>query len=317
MLLDLGYTLRRLFQKMEIEDEHLCGILTCATPLRPKAKDLAVANTVALLGELKQFSCARYPGEPTCDLPAVQGQAPFTSTYFLKLGESADEAAFRQLAADISNYLALNTVTPAASFFEQCRDDSNATGHPEIATTRTFGLSWIDFQSSDIVSTGAEALTGALFTQWAEYDKDSQQSHLGRPDSVEAKAQALAAKFSEMFGMTATRVVEEAMLQIHEELGQDPGKFMRRSLNDTWVQSSNLNLAERIRAAMGMIDRLIGSSQDLSAVAKAKSLSAMLDRRLASNSQKMQVALQDWLAMLVDTPTLRVVGARHALSVQT
>jgi len=117
-----------------------------------------------------------------------------------------------------------------------------------------------------------------------------------------------------MFGMTASCVVEAAMLQIHEELGQDPRKFMRRSLNDIWVQSSDMNAAERIRTAIGMIDRLIGSSQDLSAVAKAKSLSAMLDRQLLSNNQKMQVALQDWLAMLVDTPNLRVVGARHACS---
>jgi hypothetical protein len=286
MLLDLGYTLRRLLQNMEIKDEHLCGILTFATPLRAKARDLAVANTVSLLGELKQFSGVRYPGEPTCDLPAVQGKTPFTSTYFLQLGQSVDEAALRQFVADISNYLSLSTVTSAASFFEQCRGESNAVSRQEIATTRTFGLSWIDFQSNDVVSTGAEVLTGALFAQWAEYDKEVQQPHPVRHDSVEAKAHALAAKFSEMFGMTATRVVEEAMLQIREELGQDPRKFMRKSLNDTWVQSSHMNSDERIRTAMGMIDRLVGSAQNMSTAAKAKSLSAMLDRQLVSNGKK-------------------------------
>ncbi len=312
MLLDLGYTLRTLFKKMEITDAQLCGILTCATPLRAKARDLAVANTVALLGELKQFSGNRYPGEPACDLPAFKGQAPFTSTYFLQLGESADEAAFRQLTADISSYLSLNTLTQAASFFEQCRDESDTTACKEIATIRTFGLSSMNCQSNDIASTGAEVLTGALFARWAEYDDVSHKSRPASIDRTAAKAQTLAAKFSEMFGMTATRVVEEAMLHIRKELGQDPRQFIRKSLNDIWVQSSQMNSDERIRTTMGTIDRLIGSSQDLSVAAKAKSLSAMLDRQLVSNSQQMQLALQDWLAKLVDTPTLRVVGARHA-----
>ncbi|MAD81286.1 MAG: hypothetical protein CMJ50_10635 [Planctomycetaceae bacterium] len=314
MLLDLGYTLRTLFKKMEIADEQLCGILTCATPLRAKARDLAVANTVALLGELKQFSGDRYPGEPACDLPAFEGQAPFANTYFLYLGESPDETAFRQSAADISNYLLLSTVTRAASFFEQCRDESNATGHQEFAVTRTFGMSRTDCQATNIVSSGANVLAGALFTQWAQYDKDPRQSNPPNRNSVEAKAHALAEKFSEMFGLTETRTVEEGVLLIREELGQDTRQFIHKSLNDIWMQSLHLKSDERIRDAVETVDQLIGASRELSTAAHAKSLSAMLDRQLVLNSQQTRVALQDWLAKLVDTPALRVVGARYACS---
>lgn len=312
MLLDLGYTLRTLFKKMNIADDLLCGILACAAPLRAKARDLAVANTVALLGELKQFSSDRYPGEPACDLPASSGQPPFASTYLVQFSGSSDEALFQRSADDIADYLLLNTVTPAAMFFERCREESNTTGQQDLAATRSFGLSWIDCQSNNFMSIAAEVLIGALFTQWAEFTHDSRHSQPGSREGIEDKAQALAARFSEMFGLNSLRVVEEATALIERELGQDARQFMRKSLNDIWVQSSHINADERVSAVIASVDGMIGASRDTPTAGQQKSLSAILDRQLLVKSRNTQLAMREWLAKLVDTPALRVAGARHA-----
>lgn len=311
MLLDLGYTLRTLFKKMDLADDRLCGILTCVTPSRAKARDLAVANTVALLGELKQYSCDRYPGEPACDLPGFSGQAPFASTYFVQLGEFADNAA-RQRAADIvSDYLLLSTATPAASFFDRCREEQTVTAGHGPAVTRTFGLSRNDCQANNLLSVAADTLTGALFAEWADVSHDARQSPQGNRD-VEVKAQALAEKFSEMFGLTATRVVEDAMALIRQELGHDARQFMRKTLNDIWGQSSHVKADERVLAALASVDQMIGASRDHRAAAHQESLSEILDRQLLASTERTRLALLDWLAKLVDTPALRVAGARCA-----
>ena len=70
MALDVAYALRMLLLNMGLSDNGVCGILTHSSPRKSTGKDLATANTYALLNELFHYSRNHFPGEPACGLRA-------------------------------------------------------------------------------------------------------------------------------------------------------------------------------------------------------------------------------------------------------
>jgi len=122
--LDLGYAVRKVLCDLGLPDQRVYGILTHSTSRKASSRDLAVANTLACLQELRHFGGRRghFPGDASCNLPAVyENHATFHESYLVHLGNDLGDRDFESAADRLAEYLFQNTLTPAASFFEEAR----------------------------------------------------------------------------------------------------------------------------------------------------------------------------------------------------
>ena len=144
MVLDAAYAVRKLLAELGLSDQGVYGILTHSTGRRSGAQKLAVADACACLGELQHYSRgAGYPGDPDCALPPfAPGSDTFHHAYLVPLGDGLDEVQFDKATDVVAKYLFLDTATPAAVFFQKCResaDDPHQRGSSDFPL-RTFGV---------------------------------------------------------------------------------------------------------------------------------------------------------------------------------
>lgn len=156
MVLDAAYAVRAALKKLEIEDVEIIGILMHSTGRDRQVSELASVNAYSCLNELQHFLRPEvaYPGDQSCGLPAhATGVPPFEHTYFLHLGDGLNSDDFENATSDIADYLVLDSLTPANSFFEACRKIESPTPQASI---RSFGVSRISSASPGL----ADALVG-------------------------------------------------------------------------------------------------------------------------------------------------------------
>jgi serine/threonine protein kinase len=132
--IDLGYAVRKVLGELGLPDQRVYGLLTHSTSRKAASRDLAVANTLAALQELRHFGGRRgyFPGDPSCDLPAVyENHATFNETYLLHLGNELGDREFESATDRLAEYLYQNVLTPAAGF-STSRAASRETGTKRI-----------------------------------------------------------------------------------------------------------------------------------------------------------------------------------------
>jgi hypothetical protein len=149
--LDLGYAVRKVLCDLGLPDQRVYGILTHSTSRKASSHDLAVANTLAGLQELRHFGGRRghFPGDASCNLPAVyDNHATFHETYFVHLGNDLGDRDFESAADRLAEYLFQNTLTPAAAFFEESRRPAgNGTEENSLAADRLRTLGFALFEA--------------------------------------------------------------------------------------------------------------------------------------------------------------------------
>lgn len=138
MTIDLAYAIRTILAERTVGDLRLTGILAHSTPRGADEQLLAIANSISLLSEIRQFNQYGYPGDDTCGMPRVENQRVFDDTYLLHLGENLCTADFEGRVRELGDYLFLNVATPCQSFFEQCRSAQDS--ELRSASIRSFGL---------------------------------------------------------------------------------------------------------------------------------------------------------------------------------
>jgi hypothetical protein len=144
-VLDLAYTVRTVMRELEVSDCDVNGILTFATS-DGSSRDLSVANAVATLGEMRDYSdlTRHYPGESCCDLPPfLDNNETFSNAYCVNLGDQISAEQYTAACESITQYLYLNVATPACAFFDKSRQLEHAESQSPLGEgkLRTFGIS--------------------------------------------------------------------------------------------------------------------------------------------------------------------------------
>jgi serine/threonine protein kinase len=307
MALDVAYALRMLLLDMGLSDDGVCGILTHSTPRKSTGKDLATANTYALLNELFHYSRDHFPGEPACGLRAFGfGDPTFPQAYFVHLGDHLDEHKFDHAADSLAGYLYLDAATAAGTFFDKCRAATRNALDPNELRLRTLGLCQLGRSQADFIPPAVESICKQVVEQWASgsratpsaaksADDGADQAMQARLAELEMSSAQLAQHFQSLIEQTVppTRLAELTGEIIHEQTaGEDSAS--RAAL---WSR-----LTQRARQALGLVP-----SNDLppSAVSLANFANDQVKRRTD------QVASQ--LTYLVhtaaDDPNLGLTGA--------
>jgi hypothetical protein len=202
-----------------------------------------------LLTELHHYSDLQhgYPGDPARGLPAfTAADPPFTHTYVVQLGEDLDQDHFTAAADMLAKYLYSDAITPAGTFFDQCRTPP-AGGPPAggAPTVRTFGLAQLGLSYDDVPAAAVDELCRALVTHWRINDlpkSEEAPADLSDPtalladhftsDLPQQQQRAEVAARMDAMGLTARAMVEQLRTVVTRELGNDPDSYLLTVLQE-------------------------------------------------------------------------------------
>ncbi|MDA1051841.1 MAG: protein kinase [Planctomycetota bacterium] len=314
LVLDLGYLIRTMLEELHISDEQLHGLLVHSTSRRTNQRDLAIANSLSLLTELHHYTSANgYPGEPACKLPPrVGNSAPFRHTYVTHLGDDLNEEELASGAAKLSEYVYQNTVAVAASFFDQCRDGSDASNdgsRTDLAvadTVRSFGLARVGGTNGDIVREEADLLCQTLVARWAGHRYGLTAA--AESDSVDSEIVSLARKFAHGLDLRIDKLVNLVHGVIERQLVEAPEAYFQRRIAAILNQAVGAEPRERLDLATSAVkNELFGANE------ADDSLRGRVQNQMASVAETKRETLRDWFFILVDAPKSRVQGALSAV----
>ena len=296
----------------------------------PQGRDLAVANTYALLEELCHYSDRQlgYPGDSDCGLPAfAAGESPFAHAYVAHLGEDLEPDGFAAAADTVAKYLYCNAVTPAGTFFDKSRsqqaDDLPAGDRPAV---RTFGLCQLGFCRSDVPAAAVDELCQALVMRWRGADRlepEEESGSLSDPasllvtrlavrDAVEDLRGEVASRM-EALGLNIRRIVDQLCDVATSQMGADPESYLLAVL-EKLVKSydSGGRFSHRMPPSRWIVDALDGliRSQGVSDAHRV-CLESALEEHWKEMATGQAAALNQWLLGLVTSPEYRVTGAQR------
>jgi serine/threonine protein kinase len=308
VVLDLGYLLRAMLRELDFGDEQLHGVLLHSTSRRANERDLAIANTMSLLNELRHYSSpSGYPGEPSCNLPALVGDSvPFRQRYLVHLGDELNDEKYERAVEGVADYLYQSTAGSATSFFDACRDGPDS---DEQTTVRTFGVGRIGSSSGDVVTAEADGLCRTLVARWA--GRSASQADPKTEHKIDPEIESLVRRFANNMEMRLDRLATWTDGIISRQLIDDPQVYFRRFIHESAKQLSPSLESDNLAAIQEMrskIDGVIFSGED-----NRNSLEALLDAKITSVTEMKAETLRDWFFILVDAPKARVQGARDAL----
>src|SRR5205085_5569871 len=95
MVVDLGYSLRRLLTQLKYQDAEVIALLLCGAPNDPATPPLEQANVYASLTELNHFEDPAVPfsAQYGADAQRLRDEGkPYASVYLLQLAHRSPEA---------------------------------------------------------------------------------------------------------------------------------------------------------------------------------------------------------------------------------
>lgn len=209
-VLETAYAVRKVLYELGLPQE-LCGLLLHSTPRNQCGRDLAVANALSCLGELRQYSAADrgYPGDTACGLPAIAPGVPtFDDAYLLHLGDQLSAEDFERATGQVAEYAYLDAVTPTGWLLSVLRH-----GTPSSAPDknnfplRSFGLCQIGGQDEGFSRAAVEVLCQNVVQSWLGPDPGARRDLAGSPD-VERLAETRCIELELDFERLSQRVQE-------------------------------------------------------------------------------------------------------------
>ncbi len=292
MLVDIAYLAQCLLQEMGLPADRVSGFLTHWTGRNPRSKELAAVNAYSTLAELNHFSRigGHYPGDAACGLPAQNGDGPtFHDTYLLHLGDDLNDAQLAEAASDVAEYLYLDRVTNAATFFQECREHEprNADSRNSEIRLRSFGLCRISCLRDDIISTAVEHFCRYAVERWSQgvnghvdlpLQKTSpaslRKSTADESQSGQEQLESLAEEFAQSLNLNVDHLIKESFQCIEHELGGPATEFFQREIKQLdWGDHDGS--AASIRCLSGnvteFLDTLLGSCDSSDEAGKSES----------------------------------------------
>jgi hypothetical protein len=334
MVLDVAYAVRSVLAKLGLSEDHVYGLLMHATPRGASDRDKAVANAYSTLSELWHY-CRRghyYPGDAACGLPPFHGNnRTFSDSYFVHLGDELTEAQLDAATDPVAEYLYSTTVTPAAPFFEKCRQMEHA--HRDVESSepslRTFGLCQLGGSNSDIPTLLAELLCRDLVHTWrsgaappverktrlsetmALIAAHDQRKTLQRFPEIDEQATRKAAELE--LDLDRMQVIAREILD--QEVAGNVESYFSKLIKDALDAPQIETDRREVGRVFAIIDAVLGDGAGADEPASNggfDSLATVLDTRLDGRARKLSVAARDWIFELVDASDGRVEGAKFA-----
>jgi hypothetical protein len=140
MALDVGFALRGLFQAAGYAAGDVALVLLHATDRSAAHQEVAVANSLACLRELFHYSRQgrRFDGDPAIGIAPFESQHdPAAAVYCVDAGQALDDEGYAGALEGLAEWLWLASLSPAATFFDRCREPPARGKGPCV---RTFGI---------------------------------------------------------------------------------------------------------------------------------------------------------------------------------
>jgi hypothetical protein len=327
-LLDVAYAVRGELKRQGLVDDDVHGVLLHSTPRGNAERDKSLANAYAMLSELNHFGRpgSHFPGEPAFGAPPFHGDnAPFRRTCMLDLGRGLGGRDWDIATEKAAEFLYVSEFTAARDVCDFRQKSDAEEGTPQslwrcdvlafgAGTTRLVTQfarrACVDVvrlwrEGADSVPAEGEGTAGptALMTVFA-----------AQPAAQSAKVDSAARQKLAECNLALEDFVEEAMHVVKLEAGCEATEYVRSLVeealglhSDTWKLAT-----DRIDAMVSAIDQILrcNTGGDRSAVA----LASLFDRivaRLAVRGSGRATMLLEWIREMVDTPTVRVEGARQ------
>ncbi len=313
MVLDLGYLIRTVLEELRLSEEALCGVLVHATSRRASARDLAVANSLCLINELRHYSSDNgYPGEPTCHLPPrVGNSAPFRSTYFLHLGDELSDEELKSGAARVAEYLYQSSVSTSAALLDRSRASDEHRSHDDLI--RTFGVTRIGACRGDEVAAEGDHFCSSLLMNWAG---SSQVSSSSATEPVASPAiTRLAHELLDGLEFSHSVLSEWADETLQHQAGEPLATFARRLLHESLAycglaEAATRRTSQQAQSVCQRIDHVLFSGDDSQPALKQR-VSAAGSHAAAIKAEKLRATI----LALVEFPEVRLPGTSKIIQV--
>jgi hypothetical protein len=290
----------------------------------PRHTELARVNAFAWLSEFQHFAQPQnlYPGDASCGLPPhAAGVPPFDHTYLIHLGENLDGAEFDQAAHSVADYLHLNILSPASSFFDACREEKDQTSareQPNVAgRLRSFGVYRRTAAPTEMCDELANLVSQQVLASWwpAERETAAQlevalNSSAWTPESaVGSQLAASAAQLVRRLQLDCSGIAANSRSLVELQLGGDATSFL-----SSWFakQSSTREAGEDVQ--LQAIDRIFGFQSGPAESRKIFLLGQPISAIVQPLDEKLRSELRRWVTARIDDPRERLVGARRAIA---
>jgi serine/threonine protein kinase len=311
MSLDIGYAVRAILQKLGVAESRVIGIMMHSTEREARHSELARVNAYSWLSEFNHFEQPEnaYPGDASCGLPAHPPGIPaFDQTYLLHLGENLDGAEFEQATKTVAEYLHLDALSVAGTFFDVCRD-TPLNGQPASQQTsatnlRSFGLVRRTAASNEFCDNFAGAITRHVLASWVGDERKRRPGDVATP-RVTGDSDCL--QVIRRLQLDTIGVVANVRALVEFQLGAQPTSFL-----SGWLKELGTAAADHA-AQLQAIDQMFSARYEGAVDGELSMLGKPASVIVQPLTEKLRGELRRWITRRVDDPSQRVTGARAAV----
>ena len=331
----MAYAVRGELKRQGLSDDDVHGVLLHSTPRGNAERDKSLANAYALLSELNHYSRpgSHFPGEAALGIPPFHGDnATFRRTHVLDLGRGLGGREWDLAVEKAVEFLFASGFTSAREMLD-CGQKSDGPSEGDGAAPLSlwcwdvlaFGAGTTRLVSQiarrtcvDVVRLWREGLHVTPEGEGTAGPTALMTVFAARPSSRSAKVEATVKQKLAECNLVVEHFLKEATEVVKLEAGCDAREYVRRLVDEALAMQSDgwKQETDRIDAIVTAIDQILrcNASDDRTEA----SLGSLFDRivaRLAVRGSGRATLLLEWIREMVDTPAVRVEGARqHAAS---
>jgi serine/threonine protein kinase len=317
LLVDLGYTLRRLLHQLRYSEGDVSLFLFCGAPADPATPPSEQANIYATITELNHYADASIPfaAQYGVDGPRLvdQGQA-FTHTYLLQVKHRSPEE-LRDAVAHLGSYLFHDLMTPLGLRLDRARSHTQAAG---ATSFRSFGTYSVWFPRGLLLRMAASRACSRLIEEWQA------EGEVGASAEVEAACARVLADS----GLRPEALASQIEQETRAALGGTPAETLTALLAKLEEQSQQAvaqdDPASWAPQALSRVRDLVqASSPSDGTSANTPTIGtdwhkSRLNRALFAAAEKLAESWEGQLAQvafeLMDQPGRRIAAAEAALT---
>ncbi len=170
MVIDVANAVRSLARDRGVNLE-VHGIMLCTCAGHANSSTLSVANTYALLTELRhtaEFGNKGLLCQHKSSQPFESSEPPFDGVYCVPVGARKSEVNSGEALDTVANYLAIEATTSVAGAIRACRHSRTPreVSHPEPLAMRNFGFASITDQKQELLHDLVRELATAIKRHW-------------------------------------------------------------------------------------------------------------------------------------------------------
>jgi eukaryotic-like serine/threonine-protein kinase len=329
-ILDVAYAVRGELKRQGLSDDDVHGVLLHATPRGNAERDKSIANAYAFLSELHHYSRpgSNFPGEASLATPPFHGDnATFRRTHILDLGRSLGGPDWELAVEKVAEFLYVSQFTPARETLDGWQNVEDHAGK-EGTSLSLWCCDMLAFGAGTMrqVSEFAQRTCVDVVRLWRQGLQTGPEAEgtagptalmtvfAARPSSQSAKVEATVRQKLIECNLVVEHFLQEATEVVKLEAGCDAKEYVARLVDEALAMHSEewKQETDRVDAIVGAIDEIFRcNASDDRTEGSSGSLFERIVARLAVRGRGRATTLLEWIREMVDTPAVRVEGARQ------